>query len=346
MARFIEERPATESSWRAIILFGRNVASYKFALAQSLLRLAGDDTTFVRLEDLAVPYAQHIATHLKSADKQATSTSSRFLDACRQFNQGTLPLDRLVETTVLLGFNNVLDAFHVVNQGEIPTRFFVDQRAGRTKGIALTDDLLRLKETAQYQNLPHETEARWRLVETAWALNMSPRLLEVRHDAESEAFYVQVSHDLRIPITSCRDALNGYQKGKCFYCFADIAVDPCSATLADVDHFFPLALLYADPHALPDNRLNQIWNLVLACRDCNRGPNGKFARVPQPRYVERLHRRNSFLIESRHPLRETLLGQMGQTEAARAAFLREHYREAINRLIHQWGPEREGEPAF
>jgi hypothetical protein len=68
-----------------------------------------------------------------------------------------------------LGFNNVIDAFHVVNRGEIPVRFFSDERKNGG-GIRLTDELFRLRERLQFGNLPQEVEARWRLVETAWQL--------------------------------------------------------------------------------------------------------------------------------------------------------------------------------
>ena len=37
---FQETHPSLESYWRSVILFGRNVASYKFALAKSLLEIA------------------------------------------------------------------------------------------------------------------------------------------------------------------------------------------------------------------------------------------------------------------------------------------------------------------
>ena len=37
---FKEEHPSLESYWRSINLFGRNVASYKFAIAKSLLEIA------------------------------------------------------------------------------------------------------------------------------------------------------------------------------------------------------------------------------------------------------------------------------------------------------------------
>lgn len=168
MSSFIEQRPTDESCWRAIILFGRNVASYKFALGKSLIELADAEKTFVSLEELAVPFSKHLIEHLKLSDKQITSRSSQFLDACRSFNRGEIDQDALISTTVRLGFVNVIDAFHNVNDGETPVRFFQDERKGQKKGITVTDELLRLKESMQFANLPHEVEARWRLVETAW----------------------------------------------------------------------------------------------------------------------------------------------------------------------------------
>lgn len=52
ISRFMETAPSLESYWRAIILFGRNVASYKFALAKSLLDI---QESSIALEDLARP---------------------------------------------------------------------------------------------------------------------------------------------------------------------------------------------------------------------------------------------------------------------------------------------------
>ena len=41
----------TTSGGRSIILFGRNVASYKFALAKSLTELGGHENAFIQPED-------------------------------------------------------------------------------------------------------------------------------------------------------------------------------------------------------------------------------------------------------------------------------------------------------
>jgi hypothetical protein len=56
MSSFLPTQPTNEDYWRGIILLGRNVATYKLALAKSLLELAATGKTFVKLEDLAVPY--------------------------------------------------------------------------------------------------------------------------------------------------------------------------------------------------------------------------------------------------------------------------------------------------
>ena len=40
VTHFTEVQPTLENYWRSIILFGRNVASYKFALGKSLLELS------------------------------------------------------------------------------------------------------------------------------------------------------------------------------------------------------------------------------------------------------------------------------------------------------------------
>lgn len=58
---------------------------------------------------------------------------------------------------------------------------------------------------------------------------------------------------------------------------------------------------------------------------CNRGQTGKFERLPSVNLLERLHKRNEYLITSHHPLRETLIAQTGFTEQARCVFLHDVY---------------------
>src|SRR5687768_2288152 len=126
MAEFLAQQLTLENYWRAIMLFGLNVASYKFALAKSLIELSAMGKASITLEQLAEPFSRNIVEHLVTAPKQITSSSSRFLDSCRRFGTGDINKDELIGMTVKLGFQNVINAFHVVNQGEIPVRFFQD----------------------------------------------------------------------------------------------------------------------------------------------------------------------------------------------------------------------------
>jgi len=332
---FTQSVPSIEEYWRSIILFGKNSASYKFALAKCLLKLAEEGRNAILLEDLAEPYALEIVEHLRMVDKQSTSPTSQFLSACRAYRDGSISLDSLRDTTVSLGFANVIDAFHVVNQAPITHRFFVDERRiGRR--LVLSDTLLKLSDQCQFDNFPHEVESRWRLVETAWKLNISSHLLTVQVDERDNRLYVSSSTEGRIDVTSCRSALNGYQKGRCFYCGRDISVDSMSPNPADVDHFFPLALrMQTETNQV---NLNGVWNLVLSCQDCNRGQRGKHTRVPTVKYLEKLHGRNNYLVNSHHPLRETIMQQTGNSEPERRRYLQEMDKRAISILITRWRP--------
>lgn len=328
---FYSVDPTLEEYWRGIVLFGRNVATYKFALAKSLLDINPQSGQLIKLSDLAPVYGDYIAQHLKLADKQATSASSNFLKACRQYNESK-DQNSLIDSTVRLGFNNVIDAFHVVGNGEIPKRFFIDERR-QNDGIRITDEFSQLVSGAQAKNLAQEVESRWRLVETAWEIGVSKALLSINYDDVNKSLFSLDRTLKRKPITSCRSALNGYQKGKCFYCFCDISVHDSEIT-ADVDHFFPHTLKQLGFIVSVDG----VWNLVLSCRDCNRGAEGKFTAIPTIKLLERLSRRNEFLITSHHPLRETLIQQTGLTQEDRKAFLNDFYRKARSALIHTWEP--------
>lgn len=335
MAEFISVEPSLENQWRAIILFGNNVASYKFALAKSLYDLSDSKNDLIPLADLAKPFSRHICEHLAHSPKQATSPTSKFLDACRSHSNGNTSTDELIEQTVKLGFNNVIDAFHNVNRSEVPQRFFIDERSTHG-GIRLTDNFFKLAESFQFNSMNEETEARWRLVEEGWKMGVARSLIRVDADPDLDQIFTRDDKRRRVAITSCRSSLNGYQKGRCFYCYANISVNSSDENLADVDHFLPWMIGESIMH------INGVWNLVLACQDCNRGTGGKFARVPSLNLLARLHKRNEYLIGSHLPLRETLMQQTGLNEKTRRSFIQEQYYIAKKSLIHDWEPPIRG----
>ncbi len=90
--------PSLESQWRAIILFGKNSATYKFAFAKSIIELLPSEKSALSLENLAVPFSKNIVDHLRKSDKQGNSTSSKFLNTCRDFIAGRINEDQLIQT--------------------------------------------------------------------------------------------------------------------------------------------------------------------------------------------------------------------------------------------------------
>jgi len=315
--------------WRSIVLRGRNVASYKFAIAKTLLDLQPQSGQLITLEELALPFAKHIASHLQHTDKQATSSSSKFLDQCRSFNASEITEQELQAQTVRLGFNNVIDAFHVVGNEPIAEAFYVDARKTES-GIIITDSFSALQDVVSSHDLSNETEARWRLVETSWSLGINRGLLGIAPDESGNELQGITDKHKRISVTSSRDALNGYQKGSCFYCGTKISLTE-DALKPDVDHFIPHTM-----KPILGNAVDGVWNLVLSCTECNRGTDGKFDRLPALPYAELLHLRNESLIGSHHPLRETLINQLGNTTEKRLRKFQNHYDTAKQHLIHTW----------
>jgi hypothetical protein len=323
------------ADFRRIVLRGANVASYKFALAKSILTLAQSGATSVPLEELAVPFSQELCTHLQEVDTQSTSSGSRFLDACRHFNAGRISQDELVSTTALMGFNNVIDAFHVVDRADVGTRFFTDERQQSLRGIRFTDELLTLAALPDARQPLHaEAESRWRLVESAWhERRATGSTLQVVYDRPSEMI-VRGMLGHRRNITWVRPSLSGYQAGACFYCGAPVTPLLGLEHSADVDHYFPHMLMSRG--VLVD--LDDVWNLVLACPVCNRGAAGKFDRLPHGDFLETLWQRNEKLIASHHPLRESIIATTGATPAARLEFLRSVQTRATEYARAEWRP--------
>lgn len=325
-----------ESQWRAIILFGKNSATYKFAFAKSLLGLIEKGITKVSLEQLAIPYADAIVDHLKKSDKQGNASSSKFLAGCRGFINGEITQGELYGLTEKFGFVNVVDAFQNVNGGIIPKPFYEKNYSNAKKQIVITDNLLKIKELFQFRNLEQEVEARWDLVQTAWNLQINPNLLEVKFDEQHLQFFIETDSMRRKDITSVRDSLNGYQKGKCFYSYQDISIKKNDFNICAVDHFLPHVNKLE--HGKNGANINGVWNLVLAEATVNLN---KKAKIPEKRFLQRLFNRNEFYIQSKHPLAETIINQTGATKQARISFLTKQYDLALCQSIQTWKPEIE-----
>ena len=92
MAEFEDYSPTTEEYWRAIVLFGRNVASCRFALAKALLELSSKGREYVTLEDLAEPYSLYLVEHSKPTQSKRLPRTAGFLMPARGAEKGKLRL--------------------------------------------------------------------------------------------------------------------------------------------------------------------------------------------------------------------------------------------------------------
>ena len=104
-------------------------------------------------------------------------------------------------------------------------------------------------------------------------------MLTVTYDADLQS--LRAVGRRRTAITGARGALNGYQKGACFYCYSPVSTGESSAGQAQVDHVFAWSI---GPE-VGGGPVDGVWNLVLACARCN-GWHEKSDRPPHVRYIE------------------------------------------------------------
>ena len=136
-------------------------------------------------------------------------------------------------------------------------------------------------------------------------------------------------------VSKCRAALNGYQKGRCFYCGVGISIDTGDPDVADVDHFVPFSL----QAYFGELDLDGLWNLVLACVRCNRRKRHSLA---PKQFLTRVDARNEWLLASHRPLRPTLICITGSSPTARRRFLQAVYQEAEEHTRRIWEPQNVG----
>ena len=315
-----------ETNLRSIFLLGANTATYKFALAKSLLDLKGSNKTVIKLDDITPIYANHLLEHIKTGKKQITSNGSKLISAIDDYAQGRISEETMLTVVRALGFKNVIDAFHNLPGRKKAVPFYEKALIDGKQGLVLTDELFKVFESDDYENMKQEVEGRWVLVESAWG---EQGQLRVRFDSETEYLYGLtatsnanfMSDYVRKPLIHLRVPFNGYQKGECFYCNRHIEIESNHEDTCQVDHFLPHHLMTKSSYEL---YLDEVWNLVLACKHCN-GYTQKAGRMPAKEFLPKLAHRNEYFIESNLPIKETIIYFCGRTPAVRRKFLYDRY---------------------
>lgn len=110
-------------------------------------------------------------------------------------------------------------------------------------------------------------------------------------DAEEDPVYLHAPKRFRQPpVTGVRDALSGYQNGRCAYC--DTEFTSIGTSRVAVDHVIPFVLM---ANGWQNGNLHQVWKFVLACWARNSAKSG---RPPVADWMPWLERRTEHLIGS------------------------------------------------
>ncbi|UJF17014.1 HNH endonuclease [Vibrio sp. SS-MA-C1-2] len=302
--QFIDRENSAHHTLRTLTLFGKNSATYKFALSHSLMQLSGSESK-VHYSDLQHNFLKEVVNHYAINPHQFVKRENeltRHIDLYLHSEQTDADWQQLNKMAEKKIFNDVFKAFQNVGSGTIAEshRLFIDHR--KEKAITLTDNLLSLLEQPNLkQVITDENQARWNIVEEAWRAGLSPNMLV--YNREDQTFSSETQNQ-RINLRSAVDTLLPYQNGCCFYCNRKVSKFVLSDDddFADVDHFLPHSRL-RNSQLSPDG----VWNLVIACKKCNRGSDGKFDLPPATPFYDKLLTRNVlFFEEHKHSLKNSI----------------------------------------
>ena len=277
--------------WRMLTLYGLNTATYKIALGQCLCNFTEADKSTITMDMLAKEffdlYNARLANGMPQLDSDIRFTVMERVVA--RYKGGAIDYAEAVEYTKNNAFKDVVPRFHNLDKMDMGQRFYEITDSG----IILTDSVFKVFEGPDREALKQELDARWSLLESAFAMRReNAQLIN-----DIKQFYLVRGYE-RTDITYMRDMLNGYQEGCCFYCGEPLG------QAVHVDHVIPRSFLYHD----------EPWNLVLAHESCNEQ---KSDQLPSMYYIQKLVDRNERLIKSNHPLSQKIKDALGITPAQR-----------------------------
>ncbi len=329
--QFNEDENNPLTTIRTILLFGNNVSTYKFALCSALMKHSPKNE--LKFSDLRDDFILDLYNHYSNCTEQWTGGSNSITRAFDEYKtEGDW--DKLISVAEKNIYNNVFDAFHNVGSSTIKKEFQLFEHDKKGKRLLLTDNLNALLDNPEIKKqISAENFSRWRIVEEAWKNKLSPNLLEY-----IDGDFYSISKFDRVNLRSAINVLLPYQKGKCFYCNKKVNPNATKEEhdFPDVDHFLPFSFL--NKFDIRPLKANGIWNLVVACKDCNRGENGKFDKPPSKLYFNKLLKRNIlFTEEHRHSLKNSILISMSANNSIEVT-------RKMNELISIFGNIEPWEP--
>ena len=306
--------------WRALILYGQQVATYKIALGQCLAGFVAMNKSQVTMPELAESFFDVYRQRLLDGKPQLQNPARVTVmeKVVMQYNAAQLTRTEAIEKVAREAFNDVIPRFHTLNTEAVDIKFYEPT----DDGLILHDALHEVFTGSETEKLKEELASRWDLLEAAFAMRRTAS--ELVNDIR--LFYLSQGYE-RTNITHTRPVLNGYQQGRCFYC-GELMLEGD----VHVDHLIPRQVLYHD----------EVWNLVLAHSFCNQK---KMDALPAMHFLSQLHIRNEHFIASNHPIRAKIIAQLGATTQQRWRKLKVCYEDARLVLGVPWEGFRGYDPS-
>jgi 5-methylcytosine-specific restriction endonuclease McrA len=306
---FYAEKNDPINTFRTILLFGKNVSTYKFALCSALL--SQNAKSEIRYSDLTNSFLNELYRHYEVAPQQWTGGANIVTNSFDKYKEDG-NWDELVKVAEANVYKYVFDAFHNIGGSSVNDNHLLFEHNKKDKKLVFTDSLNSILDNYTLKEIIlKENESRWLVVEEAWKNGLSPNLLEYNSSDNNLYSFNIIKGSERSNLRSAVNVLLPYQKGNCFYCNKSININASKEQhdFPDVDHFWPFSFLTV--HNIYPLDANGIWNLVIACKECNRGTDGKFNSPASKEFYKKLLNRNLlFAEEHRHSLKNSILLSM------------------------------------
>ena len=300
--------------WRALVLYGLNTATYKIALARTLLRFGQSQQNVVTWNDLSNAFFKEYRDRLQNNGGMPqcglVNRRTRMEQICAAYRIGKISEADAIQAVGEEAFSDVIPRFHNLGKEQTLQGTFYEIDFG--KKLVLTDALFDVAaDAAPYHD---EIAARWSLLEGAYSIQAGN--FQLANDIRD--IYIANGY-ARTDLTGNIPFLQGYQGNRCFYCG-----EPMPGAV-HVDHALPRQVLQHD----------EIWNLVLAHEFCNLQ---KEDRLIGPHFVQKLIARNENIMGSNHPWKKKIAELLGTTHAQRSHTTLEHYKNVSSVLgWNFWG---------
>lgn len=311
---------STNDVFRGLILYGLTASTYKMAVGHLLSVYSINGVDRIPLEDMASDILDLYSQRFDERGfKPQLNISGRKTVITNQINK--LNYDRIsrddaiskIKTDAL--FKMVLPKFHNLGITPVPIKFYeFDQHT-----LILTKRVFKVFDDEYYLQNQSEVNSRWDLIESAFE-SIHQKIILSDHYADLEKELI-IKGSERTRITGIKSSLIGYQQNRCFYCGEHLS-EPIH-----VDHVIPRTTVQSD----------EIWNLVLSHADCNLS---KSDNVVAKSYIQNLIDRNEGLISSNHPLKDTLIREIGSKPRLREKRIWDIYGLARAQINRFWKHEK------